>query len=118
MNLKLNNGVNIPCIGFGTWKMNDYEVAVESVKSAILYGYRHIDTASIYGNEMAVGEAVLQSGIPRSELFITTKLWNSVGNYNDTMIAFDESLKRLKLDYVDLYLIHWPSPIEFRDNYL
>lgn len=117
MNLKLNNGVNIPCIGFGTWKMNDYEVAVESVKSAILCGYRHIDTASIYGNEDAVGEAIKQSHIARDKLFITTKLWNTACSYEEAIEAFNTSLEKLKLDYVDLYLIHWPAPKDCRSFY-
>ena len=97
--------------------MNDYEVAVESVKSAILCGYRHIDTASIYGNEDAVGEAIKQSHIARDKLFITTKLWNTACSYEEAIEAFNTSLEKLKLDYVDLYLIHWPAPKDCRSFY-
>lgn len=117
MDIKLNNNVNIPCIGFGTWKMEDFDVTVESVKVAITYGYRHIDTASSYGNEKAVGEGIKQSHISRDQLFVTTKLWNTVNNYEETLKAFNESLKNLNLDYVDLYLIHWPAPKNCRDSY-
>lgn len=116
-NIKLNNGLLMPSIGFGTWKINEYDQAVESVKNAIKYGYRHIDTASVYGNEEAIGQGIKESHIPRKELFITTKLWNDVKGYSETIIAFEESLKRMQLDYIDLYLIHWPSPIQFRDCY-
>ena len=101
MNLKLNNGVNIPCIGFGTWKMNDYEVAVESVKSAILCGYRHIDTASIYGNEDAVGEAIKQSHIARDKLFITTNSDQShLGTFDGNAIASKRFHKSISIRIV------------------
>jgi diketogulonate reductase-like aldo/keto reductase len=114
---KLNNGVEIPCIGFGTWQTPDGDVAVASVKEAIAAGYRHIDTAAIYGNEESVGRAVKQSGIPRKELFITSKLWNANHGYENTRLAFEETLKKLDTDYLDLYLIHWPNPITFRDHW-
>lgn len=117
MDLQLNNGVNIPCIGFGTWKIDDYDTAVESVKAAISYGYRHIDTASSYGNECAIGEAIKQSHISRDELFVTTKLWNTVSHYQEAIDAFYESLNKLQLEYIDLYLIHWPAPKDYRENY-
>ncbi|MDR0601661.1 MAG: aldo/keto reductase [Treponema sp.] len=114
---RLANGVEIPCIGFGTWQTPDGKIAVESVKAALAAGYRHIDTAAIYGNEESVGKAVRESGVPRKEIFITTKLWNSEHGYEKTLAAFDASMKRLGLDYLDLYLIHWPNPIMFRKNW-
>jgi diketogulonate reductase-like aldo/keto reductase len=114
---KLNNGVEIPCIGFGTWQTPDGDVAVASVKEAIAAGYRHIDTAAIYGNEESVGRAVKQSGVPRKELFITSKLWNAKHGYENTRLAFEETLKKLDTDYLDLYLIHWPNPAAFRDRW-
>jgi diketogulonate reductase-like aldo/keto reductase len=114
---RLNNGVEIPCIGFGTWQTPDGDTAVASVKEAIAAGYRHIDTAAIYGNEESVGRAVKQSGIPRKELFITSKLWNASHGYENTRLAFEETLKKLDTDYLDLYLIHWPNPAAFRDHW-
>ena len=105
----LNNGVKIPCMGFGTWQTPDGDVAVSSVKTAVEAGYRHIDTAAIYKNEDGVGEGIRQSGIDREALFVTTKLWNSERGYDKTLKAFDASLKKLGLDHVDLYLIHWPA---------
>lgn len=114
---KLSNGVEIPCIGFGTWQTPDGEVAVNSVRSAIEAGYRHIDTAQGYGNEESVGLGVKQSGVPREELFITSKLANSEHGYDKTMAAFEQSLKKLDMDYLDLFLIHWPNPIAFRDHW-
>jgi diketogulonate reductase-like aldo/keto reductase len=107
--LVLNNGTSIPCIGFGTWQTPDGEVTVNSVKYAIESGYRHIDTAAIYGNEKGVGQGIKESGIDRKELFITTKLWNTDRGYESALKAFDTSLKKLGLDYIDLYLIHWPE---------
>ncbi|MDR1895367.1 MAG: aldo/keto reductase [Prevotellaceae bacterium] len=106
---KLSNGVDIPCVGFGTWQTPDGQVAVDSVKCAVNAGYRHIDTAAIYGNEKSVGQAVAESGISRNELFVTTKLWNSSRGYDSALSAFNNSLKTLGLEYVDLYLIHWPE---------
>ena len=116
-NIKLNNGILMPGIGFGTWKIKDYNQVIDVVKNAIEVGYRHIDTASVYGNEEAIGIALKESCIPREDIFVTTKLWNSVRGYNETICAFNESLKKLQLEYIDLYLIHWPSPLEFRDCY-
>jgi diketogulonate reductase-like aldo/keto reductase len=106
--LKLNNGVSIPALGLGTWKLADGPEAASAVKWALEAGYRHIDTAAIYGNEESVGKAIAASGVPREEIFVTTKLWNS--DQPRPREAFNASLKRLGLDYIDLYLIHWPSP--------
>ncbi|MDR2617519.1 MAG: aldo/keto reductase [Treponema sp.] len=112
-----SNGVKIPSIGFGTWQTPDGDVCVSSVKAAIGAGYRHIDTAAAYGNEESVGAAISQAGVPRKELFITTKLWNQDHGYEATLKAFESSMKKLGLDYLDLYLIHWPNPVKFRDNW-
>ncbi|MBR6402215.1 MAG: aldo/keto reductase [Eubacterium sp.] len=112
---RLSNGVGIPCIGFGMWQTPDGEVGVEAVKSAIKAGYVHIDTAQAYGNEECVKRAIEESGVPRENLFITTKLWNTSHGYDLTMNAFEDSLYNLGLSYVDLYLIHWPNPLPFRE---
>jgi len=112
----LANGEKIPQVGFGTWQSKDGEEAYIAVKTALEAGYVHIDTAAAYGNEASVGRAIKESGIPREKLFITTKLWG-VGTTADAEAALDASLERLGLDYVDLYLIHWPNPKEFRPNY-
>ena len=105
----LNNGLKMPQLGFGVWQVPDDE-ATAAVANALKAGYRSIDTAMIYQNEKGVGKAIKDAGLPREELFITTKVWNSDQGYENTMRAFDESLERLGLDYVDLYLIHWPTP--------
>lgn len=107
--LTLNNGTEVPRLGLGVWKVNNGQEAIKSVKFAINTGYRLIDTAALYGNEESVGIAVKESKIPRDEIFITTKLWNTDQGFESTLEAFDVSLKKLNLDYVDLYLIHWPS---------
>lgn len=107
MNFKLNNGIVIPSIGLGTWKMDD-ATAKRSVLDALECGYRLIDTASIYRNENGVGDALRESSVERDEIFITTKIWND--EHDDVRGAFNRSLEALKLEYVDLYLIHWPPP--------
>jgi Aldo/keto reductases, related to diketogulonate reductase len=114
---KLSNGVEIPCIGFGTWQTPNGDVAVSSVFGALEAGYRHIDTAQMYGNEESVGIAVKKSGIDRSDIFITTKLSNSVRGYRQTLDAVEQSLKKLDTAYIDLFLIHWPNPVKFRDRW-
>ena len=111
----LNNGVSIPVLGFGTWKAENGEVAYQAVLEALKAGYRHIDTAAIYKNEESVGLAIRDSGIPRQEIFVTTKLWNTNHSYNDARQAFEESMEKLGLDYLDLYLIHWPNPKPLRE---
>ncbi len=108
-NIELHNGVTIPQLGFGVFQVPPPETKA-AVATALETGYRHIDTAKIYGNEEGVGQAVAESGIDRDELFITTKLWNSDQGFDSTLKAFDTSLGLLGLDYVDLYLIHWPTP--------
>ncbi|PAA99811.1 aldo/keto reductase [Enterococcus canintestini] len=113
----LENGVKIPKVGFGTWQTPDGDVAVESVKAALAAGYRHIDTAQGYHNEKSVGKGIKESGVPRSEIFLTTKLWNENHSYDLVMESFAQSLKELDTDYVDLFLIHWPNPVTFRDNW-
>ncbi|MFJ9125628.1 aldo/keto reductase [Streptomyces sp. NPDC102340] len=105
----LNNGVEMPQLGFGVWQVPDDE-AQTAVTTALEAGYRSIDTAAIYGNEEGTGKAIAASGVPRGELFVTTKLWNADQGYDSTLRAFDTSLEKLGLDYVDLYLIHWPLP--------
>ena len=107
--LTLNDGNTIPQFGYGVWQVEP-DVAEEVVTKALETGYRHIDTAKIYGNEEGVGRAIAKSGIPREELFITTKLWNDDQGYDSALKAIDASLERLGLDYVDLYLIHWSQP--------
>ncbi|MBP1851925.1 aldo/keto reductase [Rhizobium halophytocola] len=107
--LAFHDGHAIPQVGLGVWKTaNDEAAAV--IRTAIDTGYRHIDTAAAYDNEEGVGEGIRQSGLPRDEIFLTTKLWNTEQGYDQTLKAFDASLKRLGTDYVDLYLIHWPAP--------
>jgi 2,5-diketo-D-gluconate reductase A len=106
-NITLNDGNLIPQLGFGVWQVPNSE-ATQVVGTAISTGYRSIDTAAIYENETGVGKAIAVSPVPRTELFITTKLWND--RHTKAHRAFDESLKRLQLDYIDLYLIHWPKP--------
>lgn len=99
----------MPWLGFGTFKVTDEKQVVESVKEALRVGYRHIDTASIYGNEESVGQGIIESDIKRDEIFLVSKVWNTDQGYDSTLRAFEESLKKLKTDYLDLYLIHWPK---------
>ena len=106
--IKLNNGVEIPCVGYGTFR-TDPAVTAQAVQDAIAAGYRHIDTAKVYENEAGVGQGIKAAGVPREELFVTSKLWNTDRGYEATKAAFQASLDRLGLDYLDLYLIHWPA---------
>ncbi|MFD6801056.1 aldo/keto reductase [Streptomyces cyaneofuscatus] len=116
--ITLNNGLEMPQLGFGVWQVPDDEAA-KAVAKAIESGYRSIDTAAIYKNEKGTGRAIAASGVPRDELFVTTKLWNSEQGHDSTLRAFDASLDKLGLDYVDLYLIHWPVPAKdaYTDTY-
>jgi len=107
--LEFNDGRSIPQVGLGVWRTPN-DVAVTAVRTALEAGYRHIDTAAIYENEQGVGEGIRSSGVSRDEIFLTTKVWNEAQGYDRTLQALDASLKRLGTDYVDLYLIHWPSP--------
>ena len=112
--ITLNNGVTMPQLGFGVFQVPEEETEA-AVTTALEAGYRSIDTAAVYGNEAGVGRAVAASGLRREELFVTTKLWNEQQGYDSALAAFDASLSKLGLDYVDLYLIHWPTPA--RDRY-
>lgn len=113
--VELHDGVEIPQLGFGVFQVLP-EITQKVVEEALAAGYRHIDTAAAYRNEEGVGAAIAATGIPREEIFVTTKLWNSEQGYDSTLLAFESSLERLRLDRVDLYLIHWPMPAE--DRYL
>lgn len=113
----LNNGVEIPLLGFGTYKIEPGEMTYNAVRNALEVGYRHIDTAKYYRNEESVGKAVRESGVPREEVFVTTKLWNSDQGYESALKAFEESLDRLGLEYIDLYLIHWPVQDMYLDTW-
>lgn len=112
---ELYNGYGIPSVGFGTWLTTDEE-ATEVVKTAVQAGYRHIDTASRYANEKGIGQGIKECGVPREELFITSKVWATERGYESTLKSFEKTIEDLQLDYLDLYLIHWPaSPSRFED---
>lgn len=113
----LHNGVKMPWVGLGVFKVTDGEEVISSVKAAIRNGYTSIDTAAIYKNEEGVGQAIKESGVPREELFITSKLWNSEQGYESTLKAFETSLEKLGLDYLDLYLIHWPGKDKYKETW-
>lgn len=117
----LNNGVKMPWLGLGVWKAKEGQQVVDAVKSAISLGYRSIDTAAIYNNEEGVGkgisEALTENGLQREDIFITSKVWNSEQGYETTLRAYEESLRRLKLQYLDLYLIHWPVEGKFKETW-
>ncbi len=116
-NFKLNNDVKIPAVGFGTWQTPDGEAAINAIKTAMDHDYRHIDAAAIYGNEKGVGSGIKACGIDRKELFVTSKVWNTERGYETTLKAFEKSLKDLQLDYLDLYLIHWPATAHQFNNW-
>lgn len=117
----LNDGVSFPALGFGTcaiggWQQDD-EYVVDTILEAIRAGYRHIDTAALYGNERSVGKAIKASGVPRQEFFVVSKVWDCDQGYEKTLKAFDASLKRLDMDYIDLFLIHWPNPDKTQETW-
>jgi len=113
----LNNGVKMPRLGLGVWKVTDPGDVERAIHAAVQTGYRSIDTASFYKNEAEVGQAIRSCGVPREELFITTKIWNEDQGYDKTLAAFEESRKRLGLDVVDLLLIHWPGKDKYIDTW-
>ncbi|WP_411029449.1 aldo/keto reductase [Spongiimicrobium sp. 3-5] len=113
----LNNGIEMPYLGLGVYQSENGQEVVDAVKWALEAGYRHIDTASIYNNEEGVGRGIAESPIDRSEIFVVSKVWNSDQGYDTTLKAFDASLKRLGLDYLDLYLIHWPVAGKYKETW-
>ena len=114
---QLANGIEMPILGLGVYKMTEPDIAIQAITTALDYGYRHIDTASLYANEKEVGEAIRASNVPRKDVFITTKVWNADQGYDQTLRAFEKSLELLGMDYVDLYLTHWPVKETFVDTY-
>ena len=114
--ITLNNGVKIPILGFGTYKMPEGKTVIQSVRKALELGYRHIDTAAYYKNEAGVGEGIRQSGVSRDDIFLTGKVWTSDYGFESTLKAYDMSLQRLGVDYLDLYLIHWPN-VKVKDTW-
>src|SRR5947209_6124919 len=113
----LTNGVKMPTLGLGTWKSKEGSEVQQSIRWALEIGYRHIDTAAAYGNEQGVGEGIRSSGVPREQVFVTTKLWNDDQRkgHDACLKAFDASLSKLEMDYVDLYLVHWPVPGKYKE---
>jgi diketogulonate reductase-like aldo/keto reductase len=115
--VELLNGISMPRLGLGVWRSKQGEETENAVAAALQAGYRAIDTASLYENEESVGRAVRASGLPREQVFITTKVWNSEQGYDSTLEAFHRSLERLGTGYVDLYLVHWPVPGKYKETY-
>lgn len=113
----LSNEVKIPCVGFGTWNLPDADTTVDIIKTAIDCGYRHIDTAFTYYNEKSVGKAIRTCGLQREELFVTSKLSNYSHGYENTLKEFEQTMNNLDIEYLDLYLIHWPRPLAIRDSW-
>jgi len=116
-NYVLNNGVQIPAIGLGTWHNTDENTVIDTILNAIEIGYNHIDTATVYGNEAFIGKAIRQSGVNRESLFITSKVWRTSRGYQNTLHAFEQTINDLQVDYLDLYLIHWPASHNNYDNW-
>ncbi|MGF7012989.1 diketogulonate reductase-like aldo/keto reductase [Ornithinibacillus bavariensis] len=114
----LNNGIEMPGFGLGVYKVDEGDTVIRAVRTAIEVGYRSIDTASFYNNERGVGQGVRESGIPREEIFITSKVWNDEQGYESTLRAFEQSIEKLGLDYLDLYLVHWPVSGKYIETYL
>ncbi len=115
--VELLNGVRMPQLGLGVWRTPEGDQTVTAVSAALEAGYRAIDTAALYENENSVGQAVRSSGIPREDIFITTKVWNTEQGYDKTIAAFHKSLELLQMDYVDLYLVHWPVKGKYKETY-
>lgn len=115
--IRLNNGLEMPTLGLGVFRIGDGSPVKNAVRMALTNGYRKIDTAAVYGNEVGVGEAIEESSLKREEIFLTTKVWNDDQGYDSTLRAFQKSLKRLKTDYVDLYLVHWPVKGHFLETW-
>lgn len=113
----LANGVEMPRFGLGVYKMTERDETLNAIDKALQIGYRAIDTASLYGNETEVGEAIRHSGVKREDIFVTTKVWNNDQGYDETLRAFEVSLKKLNMDYLDLYLTHWAVPETFEETY-
>ncbi|MCM3270663.1 aldo/keto reductase [Paenibacillus elgii] len=113
----LNNGVHMPWLGLGVWKTKEGDEVVQAVQHALEAGYRSIDTAAVYGNEAGVGQAIQASSIPRDQLFVTTKVWNADQGYDSTLQAFEESRRKLQLEVIDLYLIHWPGKDKYKETW-
>ena len=115
----LHNGLKMPWLGLGTWKSAEGAEVEQAVRAALELGYRHVDTAAVYGNERGVGRAVRESGVPREQVFVTTKVWNDAQRAGPAAVkrAFDESLRKLGMDYVDLYLVHWPVKGKYKDTW-
>ena len=120
--VKLYNGTSIPEIGYGTWKAPRAEITIKAIVDAMQCGCTHIDSATRYGNQVYVGQGIAaglkETGMKREDLFITSKLWNVLRGYDETLAAFQESITDLGVDYVDLYLIHWPVPNVFKKDYI
>lgn len=114
---ELHNGVQMPWFGLGVFRAEDGKEVEQAIHWALEAGYRHIDTAAVYGNEKGVGAAIKSSGVPREEIFVTTKVWNADQGYESTLKACDESLRKLGMDYVDLYLVHWPVKGKFKETW-
>lgn len=115
--VKLSNGTEMPYLGLGVFDMSDDDEVINTVKCALDVGYRHIDTASFYNNEKGVGEALRQSHVDRSDIFVTSKVWNSEQGYDNTLRAFDKSIQRLGFDYLNLYLVHWPVKEKYKKTW-
>lgn len=115
--VNLNNGVEMPYLGLGVYQSKEGDEVLKASLHALEAGYRHIDTASFYGNEIGVGKAVRQSGIPREQIFVTTKVWNADQGYERTLKAFENSRQKLDIEYVDLYLVHWPVKGKYKDTW-
>jgi methylglyoxal/glyoxal reductase len=114
---QLHNGVEMPWFGLGVFKVKEGSEVIDSVKAALKHGYRSIDTAAVYKNEEGVGQGIRESGVAREEIFVTSKVWNSDQGYESTLQAYETSLKKLGLEYLDLYLIHWPGKDKFKETW-